>query len=132
MTRDEIENEMWRLRCLLRDIEKEETSAFKEKAKQNVGRCFVIDGRMCKVIDIPQEEYDKTGHMHFNRYQYPALYLGYEEDLPSVVPFYYDTVFSGIWGDGCRLFNKDVREISKEEFAAEFKNRLTEFESRYI
>lgn len=97
MTIKEIEAEMQRLRNLRDELSKQEISEFKERAKENVGRCFVVNGNYVKVIGIPQEQWKLSGRPIFNEYQYPALYLGYDEDN-NVIPFYYDTLFSGVLG----------------------------------
>ena len=47
-----------------------------------------------------------------------------------MIPFYYDTLFSGIWGDGHDLLNKEVQEISNAEFMEAFEQRLQEFKQR--
>ena len=71
-------------------------------------------------IDIPREQYDLSGHCHFNPYQYPALYLGHGCDNDDIVPFYCDTVFSSILGETKNTSGMSFREISEEEFMAEF------------
>ena len=47
-----------------------------------------------------------------------------------MIPFYYDTLFSGIWGEGHDLLNKEVQEISNAEFMEAFEQRLQEFKQR--
>lgn len=52
--------------------------------------------------------------------QYPALYLGHDCDNDDIVPFYCDTVFSRILGEAKNTSGMSFREISEEEFMAEF------------
>ncbi len=129
MTIKEIEAEIQRLQNLRDELSKQEIAEFKEHARDNVGRCFIVNGRYVKVIGIPQEQWQLSGRPIFNQYQYPALYLGYDEEN-NVIPFYYDTLFSGIWGDGHDLLNKEVQEISNAEFMEAFEQRLQEFKQR--
>lgn len=131
MTIKEIEIEIQRLRNLQDELSKQEIDEFKEQAIKNVGRCFIVNGKYVKVIGIPQEQWQISGRPIFNRYQYPALFLGYDEEN-SVIPFYYDTLFSGTWGDGHDPLNKEVREISNSEFMEEFVTCNMEYGKRTI
>ena len=91
----------------------------------------MVDGQYVRVLDVPQEQWDRTGNPHFNRYQYPALFLGYEvDDVERIIPFYYDTLFSGVWGDGNNLLEKNVFEITREQFEKEFNRRIDEFKQK--
>lgn len=132
MTVKEIDDEMQRLRNLRYELEKQEISEFKEQAKQNIGRCFIVNGQYIKVIGIPQEEYRLSGSPIFNRYQYPALFLGYDVDEEPIIPFYYNTLFSGVWGNGHDMLHSEVKEISKEEFKQKFEQVLHQFIEKYI
>lgn len=125
MTFKEIDKKILELQKIRKQLEKEEIKNFQEKAKLNVGRCFIVNDKYIMIIDIPRETWDANGHYHFNQYQYPALYLGYDEEvsLPAV-PFYYDTIFSDILGEAESIFPKNYKEISKEEYLLEF-DRLT-------
>jgi len=127
MTVKEIDKQITELRNLRYEEEKKEISEFKENAKVNVGRCFLINGsRYAKVIDIPQEEPTITG-FNFNQYQYPALYL-----RSAKHPFEFDTLFSAAWGDGHEMLGTEYKEISKEEFNTKF-NEITEaFKKRIL
>ena len=131
MTIKEIDKQIHELRNKRYEIEAQEREEFKKAAIKNVGRCFVAEGQYVKVIGIPQEEYNKIGECHFNQYQYPALYIGKSFKIGSVnnevVPFYEDTLFSGAWGVGNNLFEKEYKEITPEEFNAEFDRVLQKF-----
>ncbi len=129
MTIKEIEIEIQRLRNLQDELSKQEIDEFKKQAIKNVGRCFIVNGKYVKVIGTPQEQWQIYGRPIFNRYQYPALFLGYDEEN-SVIPFYYDALFSGTWGDGHDPLNKEVREISNFEFMEEFEQTINVFRQR--
>lgn len=126
MTIKEIEDQILKLQILRKSLEKEEIKKFQEKAKKNVGRCFILNGNYLRIIDIPREQYDLSGHCHFNPYQYPALYLGHGCDNDDIVPFYCDTVFSSILGESKNTRNMSFREISEEEFMVEFDRYVKE------
>lgn len=126
MTIKEINKQIHELERQRRELEKKEIEEFKLEAVNNVGRCFIINGKYAKVIDIPQEEWDMSGNCHYNKYQYPALYLSDE-----LVPFYEDTLFSGAWGVGNNILN-DYTEISPEEFEIEFEKKLNEFRNKIL
>lgn len=126
MTIKEINKQIHELECQRRELEKKEIEEFKLEAVNNVGRCFIINGKYAKVIDIPQEEWDMSGNCHYNKYQYPALYLSDE-----LVPFYEDTLFSGAWGVGNNILN-DYTEITPEEFEIEFEKKLNKFRNKIL
>ena len=126
MTIKEINQQIHELECQRRELEKKEIEEFKLEAVNNVGRCFIINGKYAKVIDIPQEEWDMSGNCHYNKYQYPALYLSDE-----FVPFYEDTLFSGAWGAGNNILN-DYTEITPEEFEVEFEKKLNKFRNKIL
>jgi len=120
MTLQEVDKKISELQILRKSLEKMEIRKFQEEAKKNVGRCFILNGNYLRIIDIPREQYDLSGHCHFNPYQYPALYLGHDCDNDDIVPFYCDTVFSSILGETKNTSGMSFREISEEEFMAEF------------
>lgn len=122
----EINKQIHELERQRRELEKKEIEEFKLEAVNNVGRCFIINGKYAKVIDIPQEEWDMSGNWHYNKYQYPALYLSDE-----LVPFYEDTLFSGAWGVGHDTLSK-YTEITPEEFEIEFEKKLNEFRNKIL
>lgn len=126
MTIKEINKQIHELERQRRELEKKEIEEFKLEAVNNVGRCFIINGKYAKVIDIPQEEWDMSGNWHYNKYQYPALYLSDE-----LVPFYEDTLFSGAWGVGNNILN-DYTEITPEEFEVEFEKKLNKFRNKIL
>ena len=132
MTIKEIEDQILKLQILRKSLEKEEIKKFKEEAKKHVGRCFILNGRYLKIIDIPREECDMCGHYHFNKYQYTALYLGQNSDFDDVVPFYCDTVFSSVVGEANNITKEDIREISEEEFMAEFDRYAKELREKVV
>lgn len=120
MTLQEVDKQISELQILRKSLEKEEIKKFQEESKKNVGRCFILNGNYLRIIDIPREQYDLSGHCHFNPYQYPALYLGHDCDNDDIFPFYCDTVFSSILGEARNTRNMSFREISEKEFVAEF------------
>lgn len=122
MTIKEIDNKILELKAERRKLENEERENFLELAKSNVGRCFKVNNTFVKVLDVPQVEQTMTG-VNFNQYQYPAIWLDDEEDIP----FFIDTLFSGAWGIGHHPTRTEYKEISKEEFNAEFDRRVAEF-----
>lgn len=122
MTIKEIDQKIAELRQERYRLEAEDRKKFFEVAKNNIGRCFKVNGVFVKVLDIPVVEETKTG-TRFNEYQYPALWLANDDG----VPFYADTLFSGAWGVGHNILNNNYEEISKEEFNAEFDRRIAEF-----
>lgn len=132
MTIKEIDDQILKLQILRKSLEKEEIKKFQEEAKKNVGRCFILNGRYLKIIDIPREECDMCGHYHFNKYQYTALYLGQNSDFDDVVPFYCDTVFSSVVGETNNITKEDIREISEEEFMAEFDRYAKELREKVV
>lgn len=132
MTKKEIQDEIQRLSSMLKDIKKDEREALKETAKNNIGRCFIVNGKYIKIIDIPHEFWYKSGECDFNPYQYKGLFLGYQDGSSNMIPFYFDDVFSGIWGIGHSPFKQYIKEISKEEFETEFDKVIAEFKNKYI
>lgn len=126
MELQEIDKQIYELQILRKSLEKEEIKKFQKEAKKNVGRCFILNGNYLRIIDIPRDQYDLSGHCHFNPYQYTALYLGHECDNDDIVPFYCDTVFSSILGEAKNTLNMSFREISEEEFMAEFDRYVKE------
>lgn len=120
MTLQEVDKKISELQILRKSLEKMEIRKFQEEAKKNVGRCFILNGNYLRIIDIPREQYDLSGHCHFNPYQYPALYLGHDCDNDDIVPFYCNTVFSSILGEARNTRNMSFKEISEKEFVAEF------------
>lgn len=110
------------------ELWKECVDEFLEQAKQNIGRCFynTQTNVYVKIMDVPQYEYNKA-HPHINLYQYPAIFVGKDEtENDGIIPFYTDTLFSGIWGEG-NYKNNPYKEISKEEFNIQFAKVLEQF-----
>ena len=123
----EIDQEISRLQAMRLDLYIQEIATFTEKAKENIGRCFIVDGKYAKVLDVPQTEYMRT-KVDFNRYQYPALWI--DSNSKELIPFYEDTIFSGYWGDGNDPLHSSVQEISNEEFKKEYLRVLHEFQTK--
>lgn len=123
----EIDQEISRLQAMRLDLYIQEIATFTEKAKENIGRCFIVDGKYAKVLDVPQTEYMRT-KVDFNRYQYPALWI--DSNSKELIPFYEDTIFSGYWGDGNDPLHSSVQEISNEEFKTEYLRVLHEFQTK--
>lgn len=127
MTIKEIDSEIQRLTNLRYKLDLAEIENFKKEAQKNVGRCFKVNGQYAKIIGVPTEEYTKTGEIVFNRYQYPAIYLGHLK-VTSIIPFYEDTLFSAAWGVGHNVLNVEFEEISPEEFKTELDKRIEKFQ----
>ena len=123
----EIDQEISRLQAMRLDLYIQEIATFTEKAKENIGRCFIVDGKYAKVLDVPQTEYMRT-KVDFNRYQYPALWI--DSNSKELIPFYEDTIFSGYWGDGNDPLHSSVQEISNEELKKEYLRVLHEFQTK--
>ena len=56
MTLQEVDKKISELHILRKSLEKMEIRKFQEKAKKNVGRCFILNGNYLRIIDIPREE----------------------------------------------------------------------------
>ena len=126
-TLKEIDQEISRLQAMRLELYIQEIATFTEKARENIGRCFIVDGKYVKVLDVPQTAYMRT-KVDFNRYQYPALWI---DNVPNeLVPFHEDTIFSGYWGDGNEPPHSSVQEISNEEFKKEYLRVLHEFQTK--
>ena len=127
MTVKDIDNQITLLRQQKNELLREEVKEFQKEAQKNVGRCFIINNRTyVKVIGVPKIEETKSGP-RINMYQYPAIMIE-----SGVVPFDYDTLFSGAWGAGNNLDGTKYQEISPEEFEIEFNRRLEEFRERIL
>lgn len=123
----DIDQQIMELKARRRELYLKEITEFKEHAVANVGRCFIIDGRYVKVLDVPQEEHTRAG-IDFNKYQYPALFL--TDDIRELVPFCEDTIFSGYWGEGHDPLHSIVQEISNEDFEKEYHRVLQQFQEK--
>ena len=123
--------EISRLKSIRKDLIRQKVAEFHAQAEADVGRCFKIDGEYVKIISVPQETMDVSGNIHFNRYQYPALFLGYVEG-DSPIPFYCDTLFSGYWRDDAAVSDhkRYAVEVSTQEFSHEFDRLLQEFRKK--
>lgn len=109
-------------------LEIEAIEQWREQARRHVGRCFKVNGVYAKVIDIPRGREAPLGYA-YNRYQFPALFLATQCDehgVPSIVPMYEDTIFSGAWGEGNDSVNT-YQEITLEEFNQELNRVLDIF-----
>lgn len=106
---------------------------FLEQAKSNIGRCFYNsdNGVYAKVIDVPRIVQTMSGY-DLNRYQFPAIFIGEnEDDKDSVVPIYMGTIFSGAWGVGYDLLYH-FKEIPREEFESKFVETLQLFQKQIL
>lgn len=121
MTVEEVNKKISELQEIRKQLKEKEIKEFQEKAKLNIGRCFIVDNKYLMIIDIPRETWSK-GCCYFNQYQYPALYLGYNEKVTNsqIVPFYYGTIFSDILEESKLITRINYKEISKEEYLLEF------------
>lgn len=108
----------------------EDDKEFLEKAKVNVGRCFfnTTDHVWIKVIGVPVPEVQYLGY-RLNRYQYPAIFIDTapENIKDTLIPFYQDTIFSGVWGEGSRVVDKEYIEIPHLEFDEQFAKVVKQF-----
>lgn len=101
----------------IKELVEQERNEFWERAKVYVGKCYRYAGTDCffKIVNVPQIEWTMTGSI-FNEYQFPALFIDEEEDIP----FYNDTVYLsldiGIPEETPSHFSKKVEEIGIEEF----------------
>lgn len=124
----DIDAQIAELRKQRNKLEEQRILEVQEKAKANVGRCFIVGSKMCKVIGIPQKEWTMTSTV-FNEYQYPAIFIS--NDPADIVPFYEETVFSGVLGEG-RAPGYECKEIKPEEFDAELVKRCVEFQHKIV
>ena len=133
MTIREIDDEIERLRNEKYKLEHEAIAEFRPYAQTNVGRCFSVNNTLVKVIDIPEDDSYNRNYF-YNKYQYWGLYLNADINgtRESIIPFYEDNVFSGIWGEGNLPSHIKCEEITKEEFNKEFIKRLDEFRERIL
>lgn len=133
MTIKDIEKEISQLQMKKHELVRQEAKEFQEKAKENVGRCFIENGRIyCKVIGVPRLQELRSGP-YINEYQYPAIELAHdEEESDNPIPFHYTTIFSGAWGVGNNLFGETYKEITPQEFEEEFNKRLEEFRQKVL
>lgn len=133
MTIKDIEKEISQLQMKKHELVRQEAKEFQEKAKENVGRCFIVGKRTyCKVIGIPHIKETKTGP-YINEYQYPAIEISHDfDDLDDPIPFHYTTIFSGAWGVGNNLLGETYKEITPQEFEEEFNKRLEEFRQKVL
>ena len=122
MTIKEIDRQICELRAKRQELEKVEREEFLKSAKNNIGRCFKVNGVYAKVLDVPQVKSFAT-HIDFNKYQYPTIFLGGTDGYT----FELDTLFSAAGGVGHNTLNVNYEEISKEEFNAEFDRRIGKF-----
>ena len=117
-----IEREIRRLEQEKNERTRAEYAEFVEKAKSNIGRCFILDGEYVKVIDVP-ELYSAISKVYYNRYSYPAFFIrDFSQPLrKDTMPFYYDRIHSGAWNEGARLNHHNAVEITEAEFDEELR-----------
>lgn len=131
MTLKEVNDEISRLRVLQRELQQEEWDKQKEQARKFVGRCYKDSrGTFLKIISTPIETWDAF-RTAYDSYKFPALFLKRPEplkesyyktdiNLDEFLPCYCNTVFLNYNDNFIDLFNKEYKEISQAEFAAEF------------
>lgn len=71
----DIDDEIQDLRNERYEIEHQLMALQQKKLKVLVGLCFVKNGAVGKVVDVPQEQMLST-HFDFNPYQIPVVWLG--------------------------------------------------------
>ena len=113
MTLQEVDKKISELQILRKSIEKMEIRKFQEEAKKNVGRCFILNGNYLRIVDIPREQYDLSGHCHFNPYQYPALYLGHDCDNDDISPSIATRCFPAFWAKQRTLWHEFQRDLRR-------------------
>ena len=126
MTLQEIDKKISELQILRKSLEKMEIRKFQEKAKKNVGRCFILNGNYLRIIDIPREQYDLSAIATSIPTSIRLFTLGTAVTTMILSPFYCDTVFSSILGESKNTRNMSFREISEEEFMVEFDRYVKE------
>lgn len=145
MTLKEVQDEISRLRDIEKQFEREEREKHKAAAREFVGKCYKrSDGVVLKIVSIPVETWD-CYRTNYNPYQFPALFLQYPSeiedrrykvaDIDEFVPCYCDNVYldinRGVPGLSATLReNHSYREISQEEFAAEFDKCIESFKTQ--
>lgn len=128
MTSKEIDVEICRLHNLKNEQVLIEAKKFQTNAVKNVGRCFSDGTYYVVVIDVPQTKSTLT-EVTFNQYQYPALYINSKN---TKAPIYIDKIFSGIWGDGNDIINRNYKEISKEEFINQYNEVVNSYRNKIL
>ena len=141
MTASEVRAEIRRLQNIEKQLEEEERERHRQQSRKFVGKCYKSEnGTVLKIVDIPRTFLTMT-HTDYNKYQFPAIFLNYPESLPKnryisddsddFTPVYYDTIYMdierGIPEDGLVICREDYKEISQEEFDAEYDKCMANF-----
>lgn len=123
MTLPELETEIKRLENLRVERTREDYENFIKEAKKNIGRCFKDDKEtFIKVIGVPPLSARKSG-VNYNPHRYPAFFLTSLPTREDEMPFYYDSIFSGAWGQGNSTLHT-YEEITEEEYNKELQKRF--------
>lgn len=138
MTLDEINMRIAELQTIKRRMEEADVEKNKQLARQFVGKCYrlVNSGRVIKIIGIPRTQLTLRSN-HYNQFQYPALVLKYPDKLSEtfisddeLYPCNYEDVYFDLWrGDKSKCASY-FREITKEEFDAEFNKCIEHFKKQ--
>lgn len=142
MTLKEIDDEIFKLQTMRRELEKEEREKHKEAARKFVGKCYKYKDSILKVIDVPRTLLTMVGE-DYNEYQFPAVFLQYpksprneyiRDDLDDFAPCYCDNIYIDIKRGmpGCPALGEcgQYQEISQEKFNAEFDKCIEYFKER--
>ena len=122
-----LDDEIMKLKREREKLSEVEKAEYLEDAKENIGRCFRNFNKTfyCKVVDVPQEEWDQSFKRHFKRDFYPVFCINLDEN----VPFYDD--------EACIVDKKPrnfdmIMEITKEEFEKVFLETIEEFKKKIL
>lgn len=115
---DKIDAQISELQTQRSNISHKYREAVQQEAKKNIGRCFVVNGKMCKIIEEPKEKWDPWMHPSFDENCYTALYIS--RDPEDVIPFYVDDL----------RVSASCTEVSPETFETKFDEKLREFKKR--
>ena len=95
MTLQEVDKKISELHILRKSLEKMEIRKFQEKAKKNVGRCFILNGNYLRIIDIPREQALLREH-EVIVFQHPL----YTYSCPALLKEWLDRVLSRGFASG--------------------------------
>lgn len=102
---------------------------FLEKAEKEIGRCFYDTDRKLHVMIIgtPVVKEQFTGYQ-LNRHQYPAIFVGEDEDNPaSIIPIFQGEFFVES-DNGIDTYTASFYEINQKDFYREFQKQLDRFQ----
>lgn len=132
MTLNEIQKEIDRLNAIKREIKEQEFNTYSAKAAQFVGKCYrSIDGKVFKILAVPQRIYAGDFQWHYREHHFPALFL--REDsflsdyLDEFTPCYCDEIYFDTTESSSPRY---ATEITQEEFNAEFDKCIAYFKEQ--